>query len=189
MMVHELLGRLGATVRVDVAEPLYVGLVTDTGRFQYSNTDARALRFAADMVELGASPQQIFSRVYETVPAAKLRLLGRALERVEARLDGRLVLSWVTRSDVADAGADDAGTEGVIDFLRSVEGAAVAALIREPVEGARWKISLRSADGTVDVSRIARLGGGGGHQRAAGFSSDDDLPAVISFIEREVARA
>jgi phosphoesterase RecJ-like protein len=189
MMVHELLLRLGSAPPLSVALPLYVGLVTDTGRFQYSNTDARALRFAADLVALGVEPQVVFSRVYENVPAAKLRLLGRALARIELRLGGRLATSWVMRADVEEEGADDAGTEGVIDQLRSIEGVAVAALVREPPSGPRFKVSLRASTDAIDVSRIAREAGGGGHQRAAGFSSDLELGEVLAFIERGVAAA
>jgi phosphoesterase RecJ-like protein len=189
MMVHTLLTRLGGPIPVPVALPLYVGLVTDTGRFQYSNTDPRALRFAADLVALGVEPQLVFSRVYEDVPAAKLRLLGRALSRIELRLDGRLALSWVTRADIAEEGADDAGTEGIIDHLRSIAGVEVAALVREPVSGPRYKASLRASTDAIDVSRIARDAGGGGHPRAAGFSSDRELADVLAFIERGVAAA
>jgi bifunctional oligoribonuclease and PAP phosphatase NrnA len=187
MMVHELLRRLGGPIPLAVAVPLYVGLVTDTGRFQYSNTGPRAFRFAADLVEQGVEPQAVFARVYENVPAPKLRLLGRTLGRIQLRLDGRLALSWVLRADIEEEGADDAGTEGVIDQLRAIAGVEVAALVREPPSGPRFKVSLRSSTDAIDVSRIARAGGGGGHPRAAGFSSDLELDQVLDFIEREVA--
>jgi phosphoesterase RecJ-like protein len=187
MMVRELLARLAVELTAAIATPLYVGLVTDTGRFQYSNTDARAFAAAAELVDHGARPQEVFQRVYETVQASKLRLLARALDRIELRLGGRLALTWLTREDLAETGADEAATDGVIDSLRAIEGVEVAAFIREAANGARHKVSLRSAGGIVDVSRIARAGGGGGHTRAAGFSSDLDRPQLVDLIETEAA--
>jgi phosphoesterase RecJ-like protein len=187
MMVRELLARLGVELTAAIATPLYVGLVTDTGRFQYSNTDARAFAAAAELVGHGARPQEVFQRVYESVQASKLRLLARALDRIELRLGGRLAVTWLTREDIAETGADEAATDGVIDSLRAIEGVEVAAFIREATNGARHKVSLRSASGIVDVSRIARAGGGGGHTRAAGFSSDLDRPQLVDLIEREAA--
>jgi phosphoesterase RecJ-like protein len=128
----------------------------------------------------------VFQRVYESVQASKLRLLARALDRIELRLGGRLAVTWLTRADITETGADEAATDGVIDSLRAIEGVEVAAFIREAENGARHKVSLRSANGIVDVSRIARAGGGGGHTRAAGFSSDLDRPELVTLIEREV---
>jgi phosphoesterase RecJ-like protein len=186
MMVRELLGRLGVQLTPAIATPLYVGLVTDTGRFQYSNTDPRAFAAAAELVGYGAQPQEVFQRVYESVQASKLRLLARALDRIELRVGGRLAVTWLTRADIAETGADEAATDGVIDSLRAIEGVEVAAFIREASNGARHKVSLRSASGIVDVSRIARAGGGGGHARAAGFSSDLDRAELVELIEREM---
>jgi phosphoesterase RecJ-like protein len=188
MMVRELLARLDVTLTPDIATPLYVGLVTDTGRFQYSNTDARAFRAAAELVTLGVKPQEIFQHVFENVQASKLKLLARALGRIELRLEGRLAVTYVTRADIEETGADEASTDGVIDNLRAIHGVEVAAFIRETGEGPRYKVSMRSAGGVVDVSRIARASGGGGHTRAAGFASDLDRDELIDLIERE-ARA
>ena len=187
MMVRELLGRLGVALTPAIATPLYVGLVSDTGRFQYSNTDPRAFAAAAELVQHGAQPQEVFQRVYESVQASKLRLLARALDRIELRLGGRLAVTWLTRADISATGADEAATDGVIDSLRAIEGVEVAAFIREAANGTRHKVSLRSANGIVDVSRIAHAGGGGGHVRAAGFSSDLERPALVELIERETA--
>ena len=153
LMVRELLARLGVELTPAIATPLYVGLVTDTGRFQYSNTDPRAFAAAAELVAHGAQPQEVFQRVYESVQASKLRLLARALDRIELRLGGRLAVTWLTRADIAETGADEAATDGVIDSLRAIEGVEVAAFIREASNGARHKVSLRSANGIVDVSR------------------------------------
>ncbi len=185
MMVRHLLDRLGVALTPAIATPLYVGLVTDTGRFQYSNTDARAFAAAAELVDAGARPQEIFRRLYESVAAAKLVLLGRALARTEVRLGGRLAVTWLTLADVTESGADASATDGVIEQLRAIDGVEVAAFVRETGNGGGHKVSLRSAGGRVDVSAIARAGGGGGHARAAGFTSDRSRDDLLAFIEAE----
>ncbi len=172
-----------------MAEALYIGLVTDTGRFQYANTTPKALRVAADLIEAGADVHGIFRHVYETVQFAKLKLLARALEHAQVFEGGRLVISYLLRSDFAAAGAAEPFSEGVIDYLRASEGSELVALIREPpnADGPLHRISLRSSSDALDVSALARKAGGGGHVQAAGFSSDETLEQIVEFIRREFA--
>ncbi len=189
-MVGRLLEELGAPLPPAAAVALYVGAVTDTGRFSYANTSPAVLRFAADLVASGVEPAHVYRRLYEGVPVAKTRLLARALASLDVVADGRLALAVLTRRDFADAGAAEPFADGVIDHLRALEGVRMAALIREPREGAaRYKVSLRAASDDVDVSRIARLMDGGGHVQAAGFSTDLELPALVAFLAEEAARA
>jgi phosphoesterase RecJ-like protein len=190
-IVADLLGLLGVELTAKIAEPLYVALVTDTGRFQYSNTTAKALRLAADLVAAGADVHHVFQQVYENVDFAKLKLLARVLERARLEEDGRLVVSWLLRGDFAEVGAEEPYSEGLIDYLRAVEGAEVVALIREPPrdDGPERRISLRSSADRVDVSAIARAAGGGGHTQAAGFSSDLPVEEIVDFIRREFRAA
>jgi phosphoesterase RecJ-like protein len=130
---------------------------------------------------------RIFRGVYETVQFAKLKLLARALERAQIYDGGRLVVSYLLRSDFSDIGAAEAYSEGIIDFLRAVEGADMAALIREPPrsDGPTRRVSLRASNDELDVSAIARKSGGGGHRQAAGFSSDASVEEITEFIQRE----
>src|SRR5579862_4203997 len=183
-IVRDLLGELGVSLTPDIAEALYVGLVTDTGRFQYANTTPKALRLAAELVEAGADVHGIFQNVYETVQFAKLKLLARALERARLYEGGRLLISNLERGDFSAVGAVEPYSEGIIDYLRQAEGAELVALIREPPsdDGPTHRISLRSSKDEVDVSAIARLQGGGGHRQAAGFSSDEPVEKIIEFI-------
>ena len=116
----------------EIAEALYVGLVTDTGRFQYTNTTPKALRLAAELVEAGADVHGVFRHVYETVQFAKLKLLARALERAQLFEGGRLVVSYLLKDDFAAVGAEEPYSEGIIDSLRAVEDSEMVALIREP---------------------------------------------------------
>jgi phosphoesterase RecJ-like protein len=191
-IVRDLLGALGVELTPEIAEALYIGLVTDTGRFQYSNTTPKALRLAAELVEAGADVHGVFQHVYETVQFAKLKLLARALEHARVFEGDRLVISYLQRSDFADVGAEEPYSEGIIDFLRQSEGSQLVALVREPPPspGApKHKVSLRSSTDTIDVSAIARKSGGGGHVQAAGFSSDLDLEEIVEFIRREYLAA
>jgi phosphoesterase RecJ-like protein len=184
-VLRDVFAALGVELTPEIAEALYIALVTDTGRFQYSNTTPKALRLAAELVEAGADIHEIFRRVYETVQFAKLKLLARALERAQIYDGGRLVVSYLLRNDFTDIGAAEAYSEGIIDYLRAVEGADMAALIREPRDGPARRVSLRASNDELDVSAIARKSGGGGHRQAAGFSSDDSIEDITKFIERE----
>src|SRR6476469_6272691 len=157
-IIRDLLWELGVQLTPDIAEALYVGLVTDTGRFQYSNTTPKAFRLAAALVEAGADVHGIFRNVYETVQFAKLKLLARALDRSQLYEGGRLLISYLLRSDFEDVGAEEPYSEGIIDYLRQAEGAQMVALIREPPSdsgGPTRRISLRSSQAEVDVSAIA----------------------------------
>jgi len=191
-IVRDLFSELGVEVTPEIAEALYIALVTDTGRFQYANTTPKALRLAAELVEAGADVHKVFQGVYESVQFAKLKLLARALERAQIYEGGRLVVSYLLRGDFAEVGAAEPYSEGIIDYLRAVEGADMAALIREPPRGdapAR-RISLRSSTDELDVSEIARHSGdGGGHRQAAGFSSNDSIEEITEFIRREFTAA
>src|SRR6266511_1066033 len=160
-IARDVLGELGVGLTPKIVEPLYIALVTDTGRFQYTNTTPKAFRLAAELVEAGADVHRVFQRVYESVHFAKLKLLARALERAQVYEGGRLVVSHLLRSDFTELSAPEAYSEGIIDYLRAVEGADMAALIREPPrsEGPLRRVSLRASDDELDVSAIARLSG------------------------------
>jgi phosphoesterase RecJ-like protein len=144
------------------------------------------LRLAAELVEAGADVHGIFRHVYETVQFAKLKLLARALDRAQLYEGGRLLISFLLRSDFRDAGAVEPYSEGIIDYLRQAEGAELVALIREPPTdgGPTHRVSLRSSKDEVDVSAIARQRGGGGHRQAAGFSSEQPVEQIVAFIRR-----
>jgi phosphoesterase RecJ-like protein len=190
-IVRDVLALLGVPLTPEIAEPLYVGLVTDTGRFQYTNTTPKALRLAAELVEAGADVHGIFRQVYETVQFAKLKLLARALERAELYEGGRLVISSLLREDFGAVGAEEAYSEGIIDYLRAVEGAEMVALIREPPrdDGPARRISVRSSRDEIDVSAIARAMGGGGHRQAAGFSSEASVAEITDFLREQFLQA
>jgi len=188
-VVYDLAGLLGVELTAEVANALYVGLVTDTGKFMYENTDARSHRMAAGLIEAGVEVNEIYRRLYEHAPLEKLKLLARALERIEVLDDGRLAVTNISSEDYAATGASEALTEGVIDHLRTIDGALVAAVVRDQHDSGRAtrKVSMRSTDGRIDVSAIARVHGGGGHQRAAGFGTDLSYEQVVQFLIGEIS--
>jgi bifunctional oligoribonuclease and PAP phosphatase NrnA len=189
-VVWDLMKALGVRPTLPVAEALYVGLVTDTGKFMYENTGTRAHVMAAELIATGVDVHEIYKRLYEGIPYGKLELLARGLSNVERYDDGRLTLSHLSADDFRETGAEENYSEGVIDHLRSVEGTAVAALVRDRVgrgtAGLR-KVSLRASDDRVDVSRIARVQGGGGHRQAAGFSTEMSWDELVAFLRSQVA--
>jgi bifunctional oligoribonuclease and PAP phosphatase NrnA len=187
-IVYDLAHVLGVQIDAEMAMPLYVGLITDTGKFMYENTNAHTHRVAAELIDAGVNVDDTYRRLYEHVPIEKLRLVARALNGIERHCGDRLVTSYITAEDYAATGSGEEMTEGVIDHLRSIDGIKVAAVIRDLGNRGRAarKVSLRASEGDVDVSAIARKQGGGGHKRAAGFSTDLDLPALVEFLCGEV---
>ena len=190
-VLRDVFRELGVELTPEIAEALYIALVTDTGRFQYTNTTPKALRLAAELVEAGADVHRVFQGVYETVQFAKLKLLARALERAQVYEGGAIVVSYLLRTDFGEVGVAEPYSEGIIDYLRAVEGADMAVLIREPPrsDGPLRRVSLRASVDELDVSAIARKSGGGGHRQAAGFSSDASIDEITDFVRREFAAA
>jgi phosphoesterase RecJ-like protein len=190
-VVWDLMHDLGVEPTVAVAEGLYVGLVTDTGRFMYTNTGVRAHEMAAELVAAGVDVHETFRRLYEGMPAAKVALLARALDVMTRYDDGRLTCAMLTMEDFRATGAQESYTEGIIDHLRAVDGTKVAALTRAIAtldgEAPRAKVSLRATDREVDVSAIARAAGGGGHRQAAGFTTELDADEIVAFLRAEIA--
>jgi phosphoesterase RecJ-like protein len=188
-IVYRIAKELGVEITPPIGEALYVALVTDTGRFMYENTTPEAHRMAADLIELGVDVHAVYRRLYEDLPFGRLQLLARALNRVSRHDGGALTVTYLTREDYEETGSLETDSEGIVDHIRAVEGTAVAALIRDLLSEERAgirKVSLRSTDGRVDVSRIARAHGGGGHRQAAGFSTELPVEELVERLRVEV---
>lgn len=183
-LVWELAGMLDVAPTRQLAEAVYVGLVTDTGRFQYSNTTPASFELAADLMRAGVDTHQVFSRIFETVNYARTRLLGRALERSVRSADGLIVATHLRQRDFEECGADEDDAEGIVDALRSVEGTMVAVFLRDLEPGGEHmrKGSLRTTSNEIDVSVVARSYSGGGHRQAAGFNTVDDIESVVERV-------
>jgi len=188
-IVHRLAVELEVEITPAMAESLYIGLITDTGRFMFENTTPAAHRMAADLLEAGVAPHESYRKIYEDLPENRLLLLARALSKIERHEDGALTLTHLTREDFTETGSSEADSEGVVDYFRAVEGTAVGCLVRARLtEGAEssHKVSLRATDDRVDVSLIARGFGGGGHRQAAGFFADLPFAELIERLRSEI---
>lgn len=178
-IVWRLLKHLGVTPSPDIAQCLYVALMTDTGRFSYGNTDRRALRDAANMVIAGADAYAAYDATYERRSPGSLRLLGLALSRVTVANGGRVAYSWVGEDDLEATGTTMPETENLVDAVRQLGG--VDAVFLAKVVGGHVRISLRSKTG-ADVGAVARELGGGGHAAAAGATVAGDLDAALAAL-------
>ncbi len=184
-IVFDIARELGAEITLPIANALYVGMVTDTGRFMYENTTAAAHRMAAELIDAGVDTHAVYRRLFEDLPFRRLQLLSRALRSIARYDDGAITIAFLTRADFEETGGLETDSEGVVDHLRAVEGTKVAVLMRELLSDEKRgcsKVSLRSTDGTVDVSRAARSFGGGGHRQAAGLTTGlapDELVATL----------
>jgi phosphoesterase RecJ-like protein len=188
-IVWDLMHALGVSPTPTVADALYVGLITDTGRFMYENTGQQAHLMAADLIGAGVDVHEIYRRVYEGVPYGKLALLARGLANVERYDDGRLTITDLTEGDFNASQAEESYSEGVVDHLRAVQGTRLAALVRDRLgdgTAPARKVSLRAGDDSIDVSAIARAQGGGGHRQAAGFSTELTHDELVRFLRQQL---
>ncbi|HEX6202481.1 MAG TPA: bifunctional oligoribonuclease/PAP phosphatase NrnA [Thermoanaerobaculia bacterium] len=185
-MIFRLAQGLHIDLDADTANALYLTLVTDTGGFRFANATPEAFEAAAALVRAGARPDEVSRQLYESRSLASLRLLAELLGTVALHADGRVATAHLVPAMYERAGASQADAEGLIDYPRSIAGVAAVALVRELPEGG-VKVSLRSR-GDVDVERIARHHGGGGHKNAAGYTLADGeaataLAAAVGQIE------
>jgi phosphoesterase RecJ-like protein len=190
-IVWELMGGLSVAPTPQVAEALYIGLITDTGRFMYENTTPRSHRMAAALLEVGVDVPSVYRRLYEDMPDGKLTLLALALAQLQRFDTGELTIASLSAEDFRSAEAEESYSEGIIDQLRALRGTKVAALVRELSSGERkgqHKVSLRATDDDVDVSVIARAQGGGGHRRAAGFTTGLEGEDLVGFLRTAIAQ-
>lgn len=184
LLAFDLIRALDWPIDPDAALGLLMGIVTDTGRFQYSNTDARTFRVAAELVEAGAHPEQIGQMVYENSPFGFLAVAAAVQERAVLEPEISLVWSELREADLTSAGLEVAEAEGLIDHIRIAREADVAILLTETSEGTKGSLRSRAI---VDVGALAASLGGGGHARAAGFTFDAPAGDVIDRV-REYLR-
>jgi bifunctional oligoribonuclease and PAP phosphatase NrnA len=172
-------------------EGVYSAIVTDTGSFRYANATPRAHAIAGALIAQGVDPEEMYRRIYGTVPMRRIELLRQALQTLEA--DPQWPVSWISvdRRTFTDLGATAEDIEGLVEYARSIEGTEVALLFREVPDGST-KISFRS-NGALDVNAIAREFGGGGHVKASGAIVSDRLAAarvrVLEVVRQALANA
>lgn len=185
VLIYKLLSDLKVTLDKKIATNLYTALLVDTGGFRYSNTSPEALRIACHLVEAGARPWDIAKEVYESIPYKSLSLLGRSLATISKKGD----IAWMTSTQdmFAKTGTTAEDAEDFVDYPRKVKGTKVAVYFRQD-GGKTFKLSLRSK-GNVDVQKIAKGFGGGGHKAAAGCKVNGTLEEVQTKVFAAVRKA
>jgi phosphoesterase RecJ-like protein len=178
-IVWELIQALGVEIDVDIATCLYTALVTDTGRFQYTNTNVQTLRHAADMVAAGVDAHAIYREVYESRSRGALEIVGRTLSRITMANNGAVAYSWIDDQDLAECGISISETETLIDQVRQLRGVEAVFLVK--MSHGKARVSMRSK-GDADIGAAARKMGGGGHRAAAGFTWEGPIDALLDAL-------
>ena len=167
-----------------IATSIYTGILTDTGSFRFSNTNKSAFAICEKMVEAGVDPYNVARHVYGKYSLGRIKLMNMALESIEISNNGKMSMMIITKDMLDETGTLPEDANGFINYAKNIENVNVAALIHElsngkgvPEKSNHYHVSLRS-DGTVDVAVIASSFGGGGHNRAAGFSTDSTLSNI-----------
>ncbi len=186
-LVIEAAEQLGVALTPEMAMPLFAALATDTGWFRFSSVTAETYRYAAKLVAAGAQVTSIYNVLYEQDTLARLKLIGRILDRTTAELDGRLIHTHVFQQDFKDLGALPSDTEDIINLTLNVAGTQVAVIFVELGSGG-FKISFRSRS-QVDCSQLAGLFAGGGHKAAAGATIREPFDVVQSRVLDAVRKA
>jgi phosphoesterase RecJ-like protein len=187
VLIHRLARRMGIALPLPALEAVFVSIVTDTGWFKYSNTDRETFQIAADLVEAGVRPVDVYAKVFQDFPPRWPIGVGVALRSLRYEADGRLAIAAVRRQDLETAGGDLSDTDEVLDILRAVGRVEVVLLFRESAPG-RVKLSARSKGG-VDVNALLRPLGGGGHKRAAGADLTGSVEDVVARVVRSAVEA
>jgi phosphoesterase RecJ-like protein len=183
-VVFDLIKIAGWRITERIAESIFIALSTDTGWFKFGNTDSRIFHTAAELIDAGAKPNEIYRLLYQSFTPSRLYLMTRMLDHLELHADGRVATQYILRKDFDETGACGPDTENLIDECQRIETVEVAALFTELADG-NFRCSLRSK-GHVDVRKIAQKYGGGGHTLASGVNLEGSLNAVIHSIVDEI---
>ena len=186
LIVLDLLKYAGWEITSRVANALFVAVATDTGWFQFTNTDARVFQSCAELISLGADPIDVHRRLYQNLTPERFKLMVTMLGTLELHFDGRYAAQHITLKDFEHTGARFEDTENLIDECRRIGTVEAAALFVEQKDG-RIRCSLRSC-GDIDVRKIAQIFGGGGHKMAAGTHLPGPLEKARSLVLEQMAR-
>ena len=175
-----------AHITKEIAECLYTGMVHDTGVFQYSCTSAKTMNIAGQLMELGIDYSEIVDATFYTKTYAQNQILGQALLDSRLYLDGRCIISVVTKEEMDEFGVLPKHLDGIVNQLRVTKGVVVAAFMYQNEDGS-FKVSLR-ANGTFDVAELAMHFGGGGHVKAAGYTAFEDAETAKDILLEEIEK-
>ena len=187
-LVSRVIDALGVHWTVEMATAALVGIMTDTGSFQFPNTDRRALERAAMLRDAGADLHAITFNVFRNKRFEALKLWGFAFSRLVREDDGELVWTWVEPADLVSAQADDEDRSGLIEQIARSKGMRIALLFSDEPDGVKISCRTSAASPSVDAARLMSRFGGGGHVRAAGALAVGDAPSIRAQV-LDAARA
>lgn len=187
-LVLETAQHLGVKLTPEIARPLFAAIATDTGWFRFGSTTSVTMRAAAELIDAGASPSEIYNQLYEQDTLSRLQLRGRILARTQTELDGRLAYTAALADDFKSTGALPSDTEDVINLTLGIAGTQVAVILVEQSTGG-FKLSFRSRTPTVNCNDLARHFGGGGHKAAAGAFINAPWPEAQTLVLDAVRKA
>jgi len=176
-LIFEAFEFLGVPVTTETAEALYAAVATDTGWFRFPSTTARTMHVVTELVRAGAVPHKLYNRIHEQCSAARLRLNGRVLSRIQTEADGKLVWVYVNADDLNSTGAVPSDTEGLVNQCLTLAGSE-AAFIAVELQTGQIKFSLRCRE-PHDVAKVAEQFRGGGHRLASGATLSGPMPEAI----------
>lgn len=179
-IVFDLLISLGAKIDSKIATYILAGIYYDTGGFQHSNVTERTLKITSQCISFGGRISLVAKNISSSKSSAGLKLWGIALKRMQLKKNG-IVFTYLLSKDLESVGAGVDDASGIVNLINSVPGSRVAVLLIETPDG-NIKASLRTEDNAVDVSALARLFGGGGHRKAAGFTLEESLESLVAKI-------
>jgi phosphoesterase RecJ-like protein len=179
-LVFRLMQGMRFKMTKDICTNLYAAIITDTGSFRYSSTTQETFLAAGILVGEGANPQRIAENIYESDSPARLKLLAKALSTLSLDMESRVGSMVVTHKDLLEIGAAWEHTEGFVDIPRTVKGIEVSVLYTQREEN-HFKLSLRSK-AKVNVEKVAKKFGGGGHIHAASCWMKGDIDTIKSQI-------
>lgn len=164
-VVYEIVKELNWEINKDIAELLYISILTDTGGFRYENTSPKVFIYASELIEMGLNPTKIYRQCYESKPKAMALLNAYAIQNAIFKENDKIAYTIITKEDMKNFNAKSDYTEGISEALRQIDSTEIAILLKE-LPNQMTKVSMRSK--TVDVSKIAEIFDGGGHHYAAG---------------------
>lgn len=185
-IIYSLMLEMGLPIDEISANALYVAIMTDTGRFAFSNTTVESLRISSELVKLGANPEMLTSQVYFSYSEDYLRNIGIALFNARSYKNGRILFLTLDRAHAKFFSASLEYSEGIIDFAMAVQGVDVAVLFKE-ISAQKVHVSFRSRRG-IDINTIAEYFGGGGHPNAAGCTIEANLITAQKAILESVLK-
>ncbi|MGI6075151.1 MAG: DHH family phosphoesterase [Pyramidobacter sp.] len=181
-LIYEVILALGCPIEKDMAEALYVSLTTDSGGFAFSNTTSRTLSVAAELVKAGAVPVEVDEKLHHNDSPSKINLWGRCMSRAK-KVGGRAAMSWISRDDFRETGADDSDTEGLVNMLTRMAGTDLTVLVNEAQDCLRCSVRAR---GDLSALEFAMRHDGGGHRYAAGCKLYVPLAQGVAQMEEEL---